>query len=257
MTRGRILVGCAALLFGLQIQSKVPASSQADRPVPFKVGETLTYDVSWSTFMTAGSAALVVKERRAMSGGGAAYDLVADGRPIGLLDAIYHVYYKSESLLDVGTLRPVSASLFSEEAKRTTRRLTRFTGRNIIEFQPDQNAPVEKRTVPEGSLDPLSAFYVIRTQALASGRTFAMSVVDGSDIYKTQWQISGPEPIAASGSTTQAWKLTPTMLDERGQPIPNMRLTLWISNDARKVPLKLQVGLPVGNFVLTLSKSSG
>jgi len=257
MTRDRILGGCAAVFFGLLIQSKVPASSQADRPVPFKVGETLTYDVSWSMYMTAGSATLAVKERRAMSGGGAAYDLVTEGRPIGLVDAIYHVYYKAESLLDARTLQPVTATLFSEEAKRTNLRLTRFTGRNTIEFQAEQNAPIEKRTVPNGSMDPLSALYVIRTQTLTSGGTFAMPVVDGSDVYKTRWQVSGPESIAAAGSTTQAWKLTPTLLDEHDQPIPNMRLTLWISNDARKVPLKLQVGLPVGNFVLTLSKSIG
>ena len=47
----------------------VSPTAQADRPVPFKAGESLVYDVSWTTFLTAGQATLSVKERRAAGAG--------------------------------------------------------------------------------------------------------------------------------------------------------------------------------------------
>src|SRR5262245_22118887 len=38
---------------------------QKDAAVPFRVGETLTYDVAWSTYLIAGSATSRVVEKRA------------------------------------------------------------------------------------------------------------------------------------------------------------------------------------------------
>jgi hypothetical protein len=257
MFRCRPLVGYAALLAVFALGRGLPAASQADRSVPFKVGETLSYDVSWSMYMSAGTATLAVKERRPVSASAAAYDLVADGRPIGLVDTLYHAYYKAESLLDTRTLQPVMTTLFSEEGKRRNRRLTRFTGRTSIEFQPEENAPVEKLAVPESSRDPLSTLYFLRAQQLKSGQAFAMPIVDGSDVYNTQWRVSGPEPFSSNGTTTTAWRLSPTFADDHNRPIPSLRLTLWITNDARRLPIKLEVGLPVGTFVLTLTKATG
>ena len=71
----------AAAVLGL-VALTSPAASQAPSPtprppasagqvqklaeasVPFKVGETLAYDVSWSSFLVAGTATTTVKEKR-------------------------------------------------------------------------------------------------------------------------------------------------------------------------------------------------
>ena len=37
------------------------AAPRTERPVPFHVGETLTFDVSWSTFLTAGTVVATVQ----------------------------------------------------------------------------------------------------------------------------------------------------------------------------------------------------
>ena len=79
----------------------VPAG---DRAVPFKVGETLTYDISWSGALTAGTATMTVKERRPF-GAGAIYDLIAEGKPGPTLDKLYHLYYKAESFLETKSLQ--------------------------------------------------------------------------------------------------------------------------------------------------------
>lgn len=253
-----VAVSCLAGAFFIgraEPGAQAPAKA-GDRAVPFKVGETLTFDVSWSTYLTAGTATMTVKERRPV-GVGAVYDLVAEGRPGTLLDKLYHLYYKAESLLDTRTLQPAFATIFSDERGRKKLRTTRFTGRTTIEYAPRPDAPRETHTMPPLSQDPLSAIYVIRVLPLKAGQVFTMPVVDGPDVYHARWQIAGPEPITTPVGAFSAWRLTPALSDAKGQPVPNRRLTLWLSNDARKLPLKLQAGLAVGNFVLTLAKIAG
>jgi hypothetical protein len=235
-----------------------PAAQRAstERAVPFRVGEILTYDISWSTYLTAGSATLAVRERKP-AGTGAAYDLVAEGRPASLLDKLYHLYYKAESLLDTRTLQPAMATIFSDERGRQRLRTTRFIGRTLIEFAPRANAPVERHTTPPLAQDPLSAIYVIRSLPLQAGRVFTMPVVDGPNVYHARWRIGGPESVTTGIGALPAWRVTPTLTTTQGKPLTNYRITLWLSNDARRLPLKLEAGLAVGNFTLTLAKVAG
>src|SRR6476646_3303882 len=124
-------------LLGFAASSRATRAQSADRPVPFKVGESLTYDISWSTFMSAGSATVSVKERRQINATTAAYDVVAEGRPSGFLDALYHAYYKAESLLDTRTLQPSIATLYSDEGGKRQIRTTRFVDRVTIDLEPE------------------------------------------------------------------------------------------------------------------------
>lgn len=259
LTRGRALacglfvVSAALALTGPRAMAQRAA---ADRAVPFKVGEVLTYDVGWSTYLTAGTATMSVKERKAV-GAGAAYDLVAEGRPSSLLDKLYHLYYKAQSFLDTRTLQPSIATVFSDERGRSKLRTVQFTGPRTIEFTPRANEPREKHAVPALSQDPLSALYVVRALPLRAGQVLTMPIVDGNDVYQVRWQVGAPEPITTPAGAFSAWRITPTLSDAQGKAVANRRITLWLSNDARRLPLKLQAGLPVGNFTLTLVKIAG
>jgi len=55
MVRATTVIGAG--LLGLASMT----SPRTERPVPFKVGETLTYDVSWSSYVTAGTAVATVE----------------------------------------------------------------------------------------------------------------------------------------------------------------------------------------------------
>lgn len=250
------------LAFGLCVLGAVAALLPArpaaqDRAVPFKVGEVLTYDVSWSTTVTAGTATLSVKERRPLAAGASAYDLVAEGRPSPLLAKLYHLYYKAQSFLNTRTLRPAIATIFSDERGRQKLRTVAFTGPTTIEFTPRANEPRETRTVPPASQDPLSAMYVIRAVPLKTGQVLTMPVVDGHEVFQVRWQVGAAEQVTTPAGSFSALRVTPAVSNAKGKAVTNRRITLWLSNDARRLPLKMQAGLPVGNFTLTLTKFSG
>src|SRR5262245_33152512 len=104
-----------------------PPAREAD--VPFRVGETLTYDVSWSQFLTAGTATSRVVEKKPASGS-TAYAIVADGRPVPLVARFYPVYYKMDSLLDSFSILSLETSSYSEENGRKRQSNTRFDRRS-------------------------------------------------------------------------------------------------------------------------------
>ena len=114
--------------------AKPPPSAEAIRAVTcraagaVRAGEVLEFDISWSDYLTAANATVTVKDKRP-SFDSTAYYLVAEGQPVGLLAAIYSVYYKVDSLLDVYTLLPQRASVFSQEGRHRRMQVTRFDQR--------------------------------------------------------------------------------------------------------------------------------
>src|SRR5262245_6237812 len=100
-----------------------PPAREAD--VPFRVGETLTYDVSWSQFLTAGTATARVIEKKPSSGS-TAYAIVADGRPVPLVARFYPLYYKMDSLLDSFSVLSQATSLYTEEHGKKRQSNMRF-----------------------------------------------------------------------------------------------------------------------------------
>ena len=85
--------------------------------MPFSVGETLTYDVGWSTYLVAGSAISRVVEKRPGKGS-AAYYIVAEGRPLPIIARLYPLYYKMDSLIDSLSTLSQRTSLYTEEGSR-------------------------------------------------------------------------------------------------------------------------------------------
>src|SRR4051794_19207189 len=132
-----LAVGVLAPAIGLAQRPRPPAKPHSsapaakapqhriERPVPFKVGEALTYDVSWSSFVTAGTAVSTVKEKRP-SFNSTAYYIVAEGRPTPLVAKLYTIYYKLDTLLDSYTLLPQRGSVYSEEGSRHRFKVSRF-----------------------------------------------------------------------------------------------------------------------------------
>ena len=139
MQKSKLRFACRPMLpavdaVWLRRNSSAP-SAQRDQPVPFKVGETLTFDVSWTTFLSAGTATMSVLERRPGAAGRNAYYLVAEGKPSAMLGKLYSLYYKAESMLDTRTLLPSLATIYSDEGGRKRYKTTTFKGNGSVLYQ--------------------------------------------------------------------------------------------------------------------------
>lgn len=253
----RSVVFLICLLAGVPMRAQ-PAKRAAAAPapkkemaVPFKPGEVLEFDVGWSSYLTAGNATVSVKEKKP-SYNSVAYYVVAEGRPTPLLSKLYTLYYKADTLLDAYSLLPQRGSLYVEEGKRHRMKTTTFN-------QPAKTAKYEVQTathvekdlsLPAFTQDALSALYVLRSIPMKAGEKFNMPVTDAGDIYKVQMQVGSVEPIKTGLGTINGLKIVPVVTITKGTPPRG--LALWLSDDARRLPLKIEAQLAVGKFTVTL-----
>jgi len=225
--------------------------------MPFKAGEELVYEVTWSGSVTAGTATVRVADKRA-SQGSTAWDFIADGRPTAFLAAIYPVYYKAETLVDAYTFLPQQGLLYSEEGKHRRSRTVTFhhdTSSAAIEIK---TATVVQQTfkIPPGTLDTLSALFAIRALPFREGLTLTMPVADGDDVYDVRFSVGTRETIESPLGSQPAWRVTPTVMTGTGQ-MKGRALNVWISDDPRRLPLRLEADMPIGKFVVTLVETRG
>src|ERR1700674_2215695 len=87
-----------AFLVGVDSEPGQTARKAAEMLVPFKVGEALTYEVSWSSYLTAGTVTLTVQDKHP-SYASVAYYVVAEARPTPLMSRLYTLYYKADALI--------------------------------------------------------------------------------------------------------------------------------------------------------------
>jgi hypothetical protein len=238
------------------------ATTAAVEPaVPFAPGETLTYDVMWSNLLTAGTTTVTVHDKRA-SFGSTAYYVTAEGRPAGLVSAIYPIYYKADTLLDTRTLLPQRGSIYSDERGRRRFRVTRFdqAARSVhYEVHGGDPAKVTSQSdqrVPAAAHDALSVILYLRSLPLSPQTKTTLPVVVNGHVYQVQISVGGRERVRCGLGEVDAWRVTPSLVDA-ADAADGRDMAVWISADARRLPLKLQAELPVGAFVLTLSGATG
>ncbi len=258
--RAFVAVALFAALVPLSAQRPAPPRTASPASGPFRVGEQLSYDITWSSFITAtaATATVSVREKRAAYGSPLAYYLVAEGRPTPMLAMLYTLYYKADSWTDASTLLPLRASLYSVEGSRRENKVTVFDrARGTGRFEVQEGSRTSGRTVdlPPRTHDPLSAIFTLRASALSPGARMTMPMTYNGNLYQLQMTVVRREPLTTRLGTQQAWRVAPVLM-EGGRPADSPRgMLLWISDDARRLPLKMQVEIPTGRFELTMTSA--
>ena len=108
--------------------------------------------------------------------------------------------------------------------------------------------------IPAYSQDGLAALYVLRAIALKPGDKFSMPICDAGETYTVQITVGDVETVKTGIGDVRAWKITPTV--PAGKAGGATRLSLWLSDDARRLPVRMQAQLAVGSFDLTLKSSN-
>lgn len=225
---------------------------RVELPVPFRVGETLTFDVAWSGYLVAGSAVTRVVEKRP-SYNSTAYYIVADGRPLPIIARLYPLYYKMDSLLDSFTGLAQRTSIYQEEGDRKKYYSTLFNRparKAVIERRDHPGAKTEIESATDAQ-DGLALLYALRTRPIKAGDRFTFPVIDDGNVYSVSFDVGAAETVRVPFGQVNAWNLRIGITDANMRSVGS-KIAVWLSDDARRLPLKLQADLPVGAFVLAL-----
>jgi hypothetical protein len=104
-----------------------------------------------------------------------------------------------------------------------------------------------------GARDPIAAFFYLRTLPLAPGSSLQIPVNDNGRNLILDIQSLGVERITVGGHEQEALRVTPVLRQriERRQPLA---ITVWLSHDARRIPLAADIHAGFGTLRLELER---
>lgn len=235
------------ILLCLLLQASFASHAQAD---PFKIPEKLVYDLTW-TGIKAGTATLEFVSE------GDKIKIISTARSADWISAFYTVEDRVESTLTntgqrQGWAQPVSCRMKIREGKHRR-------NKEVI-FDPPKNKATyfdylknEKKEfqLPSPAFDPISSFYYVRTLKLAVGEPLYVTVFDNKKVWNVEVQVLRREKVFLPSGTFNTIVIKP-LLKSEGIFSRKGDIFIWLTDDAKHIPVKMQTKAPVGSITATL-----
>lgn len=235
------ILGCTAALAAAE-----PAPAPAPTThIPFAPGEEFEFAVKYGV-VRAGDAKLAV-EGLEMVNGEPAYRLASTARSSRFFSTFFEVKDRVESVWSVTRRVPLRFERHIHEGN--------YTRNEVVQFDPEAGTATypkgKVKEIPPGAQDVLSAFYYVRTQNLAPGDSLEVpNHTDGKN-YPLVVRVLRRETITVPAGTFTCLVVEP-LLKTAGLFKQEGRLTIWLTDDARKMPVLMKGKVTVGSIVAEL-----
>ncbi|MBD0823534.1 DUF3108 domain-containing protein [Aestuariibaculum marinum] len=233
--------------------------SYAQQESSFGAGEWFKFKMSYSGFLKAGNATLTVKDAKV--DGKEVYHVVGKGWTTGMIKWFFRVEDLYESYFDKEAIKPYKFIRKIDEGGHI---------KDIeINFNHDQNkAHVfnkkhnTKRVfdTPVNVQDMVSTYYYLRDnidiKSLKVGQEIRTDMFFDEENYGFKLKYLGEEVIETDFGNVLALKFRPYVMAGRVFK-EEESLTLWVSKDKNKVPLRIKADLAVGSLRADLEAYKG
>jgi hypothetical protein len=239
----------------IPLPSDLPIPRYYPGPAPFRSGETLVYEASWVGIPAAEARVVLLKngaDGRSWTGklwlrSSTAVDLLYRMR-----DYVYEDFNRDD-------LRPHEMHIFQREKQRRDEWSIRFDDREHLVTSAKRNA--QGRTwVREFSggepWGPFSGAMLALSLPLNVGETYTFDVFSGGNRYVLAFNVDRRESITTSLGTLPALRIVPSVvwLSEGKFRDQVSQTVLWISDDERHLPLRIEAAAFVGNIRVDLAQ---
>ena len=214
-------------------------------PIPFGPGEEFNFAVKFG-FVRAGNATMAV-ETMEMVNGEATYRIVSTARSARFFATFFPVEDRVISRWSPRLRLPLEFEKHIREGKYAKDVCMRFDHDRGMAVYPDS---VESEILP-GSQDVLSAFYFVRTLPLAVGMVIEVPNHSDGKNYPLQVKVIGRETVEVPAGKFSCWVVEP-LLKSAGLFKQEGRLTIWLTDDARRMPVLMKSKVAVGSIVAEL-----
>jgi len=244
------------VVFFIFLTISVNAFAQPLRAVgqeAFVPGEQLKYRVHYG-FMDAGEATLTVSPTLKTVMGKSCYQVVGEGRSVGAFDWFFKVRDRYESYIDKDAMLPLYFVRDVREGGYKVNQKVKFDQVNCI-------ATSEKKAIktPKHVQDLLSAFYFARTIDLSNaavGDTFLIHTYLDDETFPMMIKYVGKVVLTTNKGKFRCVKFKPYVME--GRVFKEQEgMTIWISDDKSRVPIRAEASLMVGSIKMDLQEYSG
>ena len=217
----------------------------------FKKGEFLRFDVSYGYFDTA-EATLEIKETSKQINWRKTMHIVGKGWSKGALSWFFKVEDRYESYIDEEAILPWR---FIRHVREGGYELDRKISFNQYSNKATVTQNDKKDyTVEPNTQDLLSAFYYARTLDLQNakiGQEYVINTFFDREMYPLKIKFLGKEIVTTKLGRFSCLKFRPMV--EKGRVFAEEEdMTIWISDDANKVPIRVTSDLLVGSINMDL-----
>lgn len=223
----------------------------------FKSGEWLRYKMSYSGFLRAGTAILEVDEKDL--NGKKVYHTKGSGWTSGMIKWFFKVDDVYESYFDKNDVKPYVFKRKIDEGGYKKHRITNFdynTNKAYIQdFENQKDTTVAFSNVQ----DMLSSFYYLRNQDvkhMEKGDEIEIDMFMDSQIYPFKLRFLGREVLKTKFGKINSLIFRPLVQSGRVFKAQES-VTIWITDDLNKIPIKMKADLSVGSLRAELEAYKG
>jgi len=229
----------------------------------FQKGEWFKFRISYSGWLKAGEATLEIKEKKLHNK--PVYHVIGKGKTTGLVSAFFKVRDRYESYFDKESILPYKFIRKIDEGGHTKDIEIDFDQTNkTAKVNNKKHKTIKNIDTKENIQDMVSAFYYLRnnydTDKIKPGDVVKLNMFFDEENYPFKLKFLGRETIKTRVNGTRikikTLKFRPYVLAGRVFK-EEESLTLWVSADKNKIPLKIQANLAVGSLRADLDQYKG
>lgn len=221
-------------------------------PAAFSINipEKLVYDVSWSG-VVAGTATQEIRVEKDF------LRIISTVRSADWISVFFPVEDKVESVLtkvqppQIGL--PQNFRMKVREGKHRKDKEIIFEhgkGRaRYIDHLNKENATVE---IEKNTYDTYSSFYYVRTLPLEVGKSVFVSVLDNKRLWNIEVQVLKKERIKTVLGEVNTIMIYPLVKNE-GMFERKGAIHIWLTDDERRIPVKMKTKVAIGSITATLT----
>jgi hypothetical protein len=240
------------------------AQAPAKPELPFTQPEELLYLAEFNRSLLRGVnvGELRFSARPSASSDKDAWDISGDATAKGFLLKLFGAKYRLrvDSVITADSFTVLRNKKVEEDRGRvrTTEGVFDHATRKVTwtQYDGNQSKPVDSRTIDfiEPIQDVLTVLYFVRTQRLKPGQTFDIPLADNGQVYRCSVKVMERKKIKTVLGRVNAIRVEPAIFGDDRVVRSRGTLSIWVTEDARRLPVKAQIKVPVGTFDINLKR---
>ena len=233
------------------------SSYSQENTTVFKKGEWLRYKMSYSGFFKAGNATLSIDTDTI--NGKEVFHVTGKGWTTGVIKWFFKVNDTYESYFDKETIKPYVFKRNINEGGYKINREVKFNYETQKATVTDFRLQTKESVNFTNIQDMMSSFYYLRNHDVSKlkvGDGIDLDMFLDSQVYPFKLRFLGTEILKTSFGKIKTLKFRPMV--QAGRVFKaNESVTIWITADDNKIPIKLKASLSVGSLRAELDAYKG
>ncbi len=249
-------------IFSVVLFAQSNGGTTAKTP-PFIDGENLTYEGKISKIIR-GIAIADLSFTLRNDPNGEGYIVKTEARSKGTLLKIFRFSFlqELESSIDADQFRATRTVKHDVQKERVRNSETVFDyrERRVTYVETDPNEPMRPprriaSRIDDVSHDLISGLYSLRLLPLAVGKSFRMSVSDSGLVYDIPVRVTARELQKSIFGRKWCFRIEPQVFGPNRLIEREGDMTIWITDDARRLPVRSVVNSPYGKIDIRLKSA--